>query len=88
MGGLERLPKDMGFVSKLSINIENLFFLMFLEPYMRAPDRACVRMHHGCARRLILVCACRGLPWLYFFKNKFICSLKVTFFILTFLKFI
>ena len=53
-GGLERLPNDVGFVSNLSINAENLFFflifLIFLKPYMRVQDQAYMRMHHGCAR--------------------------------------
>ena len=53
---------------------------MFLEPYMRAQDWACVRMHRGYAHKLIPACACQRLPWLYFSKNRFIFSLKVIFF--------
>ena len=87
-GGLEWLLNDMGFVPNLSINVENLSFFMFPEPYMHVQDRVFVRMHCGCACRLIPTCVCQGLPWLYFSKNKFICSLKVIFFILTFLKLI
>jgi len=59
---------------------------MLLEPYMCTQDWSCVHMHNVYARRLILECACQGLPWLYFSKNRFIYSLKVIFFILTFLK--
>ena len=84
--GLERLPDNVGFIPNLSINAENFPFFMFLKPYMPMQDRACVRMHHGCARRLIPACTCQGLTWLYFSKNRFICSSKVIFFILTFLK--
>jgi len=42
--GLERLPNNVGFVLNLSINAENLHFFMFLESYIRAQDRAYVRM--------------------------------------------
>ena len=56
---------------------------MFLEFAMRAQDRACVLRV-----KVILACSQRGFPWLYFFKNRSICLLKVIFSILTFLKLI
>ena len=43
---------------------------------MRAQAWARVNMHHGHTRRLIPTCTSRGLPWVYFFKNRFIFSLK------------
>ena len=61
-------------------------FFIFLESYIHVQDQAYMHMHHGCTCRLIPACACRGLSWLYFSKNRFICSLNVTFFILTFFK--
>ena len=49
-------------------------------------ERASLCMHHGHARRLIPTRIGRGFSWLYLSKNRFICSLKVIFSILTFLK--
>ena len=59
-------------------NTENL---SFLEPYMHAQDRARLCMHHG----LFLPAHAESFLGLIFPK-RFICSLKVIFFILTFLK--
>ena len=41
---------------------------MFLEPFMCVQDRACVRMQHGCARRLIPTCVHRMSHWFTFPK--------------------
>ena len=53
---------------------------------MRVQVWACVCMNHGYACRLIPACAYQGFPWPLLSKNKFICSLKIIFSILTFLK--
>ena len=53
---------------------------------MHAQVWACVCMNRGRACRLIPACAYRGFPWPLLSKNKFICSLKIIFSILTFLK--
>ena len=34
--GLEWLLDNVGFVSNLNVNVENLPFFMFLKPYLRA----------------------------------------------------
>ena len=38
--GLERLPEDVGLFQISVFNTKNLYFFMFLEPYLRAQDRA------------------------------------------------
>ena len=76
--GLERLPDDVGFVPNLKINAKILPYLYFWNPLYCA--RLCLRAQTDscmCILRVSLV---------YFPKNRFIYSLKVIFFILTFLK--
>ena len=38
--GLERLPEDVGLFQISVFNTKNLYFSMFLEPYLCAQDRA------------------------------------------------
>ena len=54
MGGLERLPKDMGFVSKLSINIENFFFNV--SRTLHACARSSLRAHASWLRAQVDSC--------------------------------
>ena len=59
---------------------------MFLEFAIRAQDRAKVHMQKAvCAGRFLRVHS-EGFLGFTFPKNRFICTLKVIFFILTFLK--
>ena len=74
-GGLEWLPKDMGFIPNLNINTENLSFLCFWNlTYVRklVPAYTCLRLRmqvHACVHR----------PRAFFglsFPKYIFCSLK------------
>ena len=88
---LERLPDDVKFVPKLSFNAEN--FPYIVSGTRHVCTKLCLRKHASwlCAQASWLCaqadsCVCMPRVWFYFFKSKFICSLKVVFSISTFFK--
>ena len=52
-------------------NVESLPLIVSRMLHAHA-GHACMLTHHGCACRLIPVCACRGLPWPYFYKKIYL----------------
>jgi len=87
MGGLKRLPNDVGFIPNLNFNAKNLFFIV-------SKTLACVRMpvyvyaciklaytglEHAYAYASLHMHAL-GFPWPLFSKNSFIQLIKELYF--------
>ena len=65
------------------INVKNLSFIV--SGTLHARTSLCLHVHASWPYVQVDSCVCRQrVPWLYFSKNRFICSLKIIFSILTF----